>query len=263
MTADFHSLEDFLVSEQLSIDATLDDRMGRRMPVKGREIDATVFFVDMRAFSARTLDMTPAETLIFVQWFFSWIGSAVRRGTGIVDKYIGDEMMVVFSKEFGSEDPFLEAVQTARHMGEFDPWSFVPHIGIASGPVIVGYVGTTTKYDCSVFGRPVALAARCATVRPKSFAYYSAIVFPASEWGDRDFDEVFPPNQLRNPDETIIEQPHAWEMSERAVGLNNIGTVAIREVVKKMMSLPTPTPEEAARSMLENIEEGGRYWPTE
>ena len=69
--------------------------------------------------------------------------------------------MIVFSKEFGSDDPFVDAVQGARWMSENDAHSFCPHIGLASGKVIVGYVGTPLKYNCSVFGAPVALAALC------------------------------------------------------------------------------------------------------
>jgi class 3 adenylate cyclase len=261
---EYHSLEDFLISNQLSIDAVLDDGMGLRMPVKGREIHATVFFVDMKAFSARTFDMIPAETLIFVQWFFAWIGAAARRGKGILDKYIGDEMMIVFSQEFGSEDSFTEAVQTARWMADFDPWSFAPHIGIASGPVIVGYVGTTRRYNCSVVGKPVALAARCASVTAESLAdsLASSIVFPASEWGDRDFNEVFPPTPLGDKDGSMIEQPSVWEMSEREVPLKNMGTIPVREVIKKLVNFATPTAEEAAKEMLRGIAEGGRYWPS-
>jgi class 3 adenylate cyclase len=116
---------------------------------------------------------SPAETLIFVNWFFAWISAeALRGGKGIIDKYIGDEVMVVFSKEFGSDDPFVEAVQTARWMAEHDVWAFLPHVGIASGDVIVGYAGTPLKYNGSVFGTPVALASRCAGIKPATDGPY-------------------------------------------------------------------------------------------
>ena len=124
---DFHSLEDFLISTPLNVDAVLDDGGGAPMPIKGREIDGTVLFADITAFSRRTLEMSPLETLTFIQWFFAWIGAeALRGGKGIIDKYIGDEVMVIFSKEFGSEDPFADALRTARFMAEHDPWSFLP-----------------------------------------------------------------------------------------------------------------------------------------
>jgi class 3 adenylate cyclase len=148
------------------IDGVLDDGWGFPFPVKGREIDAVVLFADISNFSTRTLDMSPAETLIYVQNFFAWVTAEALRGRpGIVDKYIGDEVMVVFSEEFGSEDPFADAVQAAAAMSRHDVLAYRPHMGFASGPVIVGYAGTPMRYSVSVFGAPVALAARCASVR--------------------------------------------------------------------------------------------------
>ncbi|HEX3309401.1 MAG TPA: hypothetical protein VHS32_24375 [Streptosporangiaceae bacterium] len=111
--------------------------------------------------------MSPAATLVYVQNFFAWITAEALHGRpGIVDKYIGDEVMVVFSDEFGSEEPFLDAVRAAAAISENDAHAYCPHIGIASGPVIVGYAGTALRYNVSVFGAPVALAARCAAVKP-------------------------------------------------------------------------------------------------
>ncbi len=263
---DFRSLEDFLVSSHLTVDAALDDGAGATMPVKGREINATVLFADMANFSGRTVDMTPTETLIFVQWFFAWIGAeALRHGKGIIDKYIGDEVMLVFSDEFGSDDPFREAVETARWMADHDPWSFCPHIGIASGAVVVGYVGTPLKYNCSVFGSPVAVAARMASVKPDyDGTYSSSIAFPDSEWGERDFDEVFPPKKYRNPDGTTFTQPHSWQMLEaRTAELKNLPSMSIREIVKTSINFSFTPVEAAAKEVLDDIKRAGRYWPHE
>jgi class 3 adenylate cyclase len=266
VTYEYRSLEDFLVSTQLSVDAVLDDGWGAPMPVKGREITATVLFADMAAFTSRTLDMSAAETLIFVQWFFAWIGAeALKSSKGIVDKYIGDEVMIVFSNEFGSEDSFADAVRTARWMAEHDAWSFAPQMGIASGRVVVGYVGTPTKYDCSVFGAPVAMAARCAGVTPAlGEPFSSAIVFPASEWGDRSFDEVFPPRRYQHPEHGTVEQPHSWEMlAEREVPLKNLPNTPIREIVNRGIHFPSQTVESATKEVLDEIKRAGRYWPSD
>src|SRR5215212_10097850 len=117
----------------LTVDAQLDDGWGASLPVKGREIEATVLFADITAFSSRTMGLDPTETLAFVNHFFAWISAEALRGRpGIVDKYIGDEVMIVFSREFGSEDPFQDAVESARWMGENDAYAFMPHVGIAS-----------------------------------------------------------------------------------------------------------------------------------
>ncbi len=265
----YNSLEDFLVSTTLTVDGQIDDGWGAGFPVKGREIWATVLFSDISGFSRRTQDLSPAETLIFVNHFFSWVtAEALRGSSGIVDKYIGDEMMIVFSQEFGSEDPFLEAVQAARWMGEHDAYSFCPHIGIASGKVIVGYVGTPMKYNCSVFGAPVALAARCAGVKPASSDETSfsscSIVFPATEWGERDFGTVFPPQRFKMSDGSIYEKTHSWDFQNpRPVEIKNLPDLLIRQIVKRSMYFPQQGPEDRAKEALSILRETNRYWPAD
>ena len=111
-------------------------------------------------------------------------------------------------------------------MAQNDVHSFCPHIGLASGEVIVGYAGTALKYSCSVFGAPVALTARCAGVAPEADAgpLSTSIVFPAAEWGGRDLDEVFPPKRYKMPNGAVHEQPQTWELlAPRAVDLKNMG----------------------------------------
>jgi hypothetical protein len=80
VTYPYHSLEDFLTANMLTVDAQLDDGWGASFPVKGREIEATVLFADVTAFSARTADLDPTETLTFVNNFFCWITSEALRG---------------------------------------------------------------------------------------------------------------------------------------------------------------------------------------
>ena len=87
----YHSLEDFLATNLLSVDGQVNDGGDVPFPVKGREIDATILFSDITGFSRRTLTLSPTETLIFVNHFFMWISTEALHGRpGIVDKYIGD-----------------------------------------------------------------------------------------------------------------------------------------------------------------------------
>jgi len=261
----YNSLEDYLISQTLTVDAQIDDGWGVYFPVRGCEIDATILFADMTSFSARTKDLSPTETLIFINNFFAWISAeALIGGHGIIDKYIGDEVMIVFSKEFGSDDPFVDAIQTARFMAERDALGFCPHMGIASGVVTVGYVGTPLKYNCSVFGSPVALAARCANVKPllaDNQYIRSQIVFPYVEWQGRDFDSVFPPRKYKKPDGSIHEQDHSWELlPARTIGLKNIGDTEIREIINRSIYLPQQSAEDRAKQALQYIIQAGRYW---
>ena len=250
----FHSLEDFLASTMSHVDGVLDDGWGFGFPVKGREIEATVLFADISGFSTRTANMSPAATLIYVQNFFAWVTAEALQGRpGIVDKYIGDEVMVVYSEEFGSEDPFADAVQAAAAMSARDVHGYCPHIGIASGQVIVGYAGTALRYNVSVFGSPVALAARCAAVKPADpeKMVSSTIVMPASDWGTREFDVVLPP--------PLADRFELLE--ERAVTMKGIGEVPVRELHNSGIWFPTHSAENRALDGLHYLHDANRYWP--
>lgn len=263
----YHSLEDFLTSQPLSVDWILDDGGGATFPVKGREIEATIMFADIAGFSRRTLDLSATESLIFVNNFFTWAtAEALRGGHGIIDKYIGDEMMLVFSKEFGSEDPFAEAVKAARAMSQYDVHAFNPHVGIASGLVAVGYVGTAMKYNCSAFGAPVVLASRLAGCRPDESergSYSTSIAFPSADWGSRSFDEIFPPRRLPLPDGRTQEDPTTWErLPPKMIPLKNLPDMSVQLIVNHGMHLPMQSAEARAREALTEIQRAGRYWPS-
>jgi len=253
----YNSLEDYLISNPLTVDGQINDGWGATFSVKGREIEATILYSDISYFSARTLNLSPTEILIFVNNFFAWItAEALQETYGIVDKYIGDEIMIVFSKEFGSNDPFQEAVQAARGMCDNDFLDFCPHIGIASGLVTVGYVGTPLKYSCSVFGTPVTFANRCTAVRPETEEMFSSsIVFRASEWGNRNFEEVFPPEKNT--------ASHNWKLLEpRTMNLKNIGNLEVQELVNLYIRSPMLPMEERAKISLERLHEAGLYRPS-
>jgi class 3 adenylate cyclase len=254
----YHSLEDFLVTVPLSVDGVFDDGWGAPVPVKGREIEAAILFADISSFSSRTLDLSPTETLAFVNTFFAWItAEALRVAPAIVDKYIGDEIMVIFSPDFGSQDAVGDALKTARRMGENDFLDFCPHMGIAAGVVTVGFVGTPVKYNCSVFGAPVALAARCATLHSGQAAS-SSIVIPATLAAERQVADLFssPPGQ-----------PSPWAvLPPRKVAPKNIGELEVVEVINvtshhSMSDAGPQTVEDFIKENMKELQKAGRYQP--
>ena len=258
----YNSLEDYLISTPLTVDAELDDAWGAKFPVKGKEIEATILYCDISYFSKRTLDLSSTEILIFVNNFLSWITAEALRNThGLIDKYIGDEVMIVFSQEFGSEDPFKEAVQAARWMCENDVLSFCPHIGIASGSVTVGYTGTPLKYSCSVFGVPVTYANRCTSVKPEDQSISSSIVFPSLEWEGRIFEDMIPPRKQKGQNGQLQEL-QVWELLKtRTVPLKNIGDCEVLELVKNSFYSPMMSIEERCKLALQEMYEAGLYRP--
>jgi class 3 adenylate cyclase len=256
----FHSLEDFLISQPLTVNGVGEDGWGVPFAVKGREINGAVLFADISNFSGRTEALSSTETLIFVNHFFSWISAeALTDSHGIVDKYIGDEIMIVFSSEFGANDAFAEALTAAKHIGDQDPFAFSPHIGIASGTLTVGYVGTPLKYDCSVFGGAVVTAARCAGVKCDGGAPVS-IVFPAAEWKHRSFDEFFPGTESHLEDGSKITIPSKWELCpSRTVNPKNMAPLEIIGIDRTTRWVPSISPAEWAREIAEDLKASGAY----
>jgi class 3 adenylate cyclase len=250
----FNTLEDFLISHELSVDGVLNDGGDAFYPIKGKEIHASILFADITAFSSRTIELSSTETLAFVNHFFAWItAEALAVGPGIVDKYIGDEIMVVFSEEFGSKDAFADSLRAAIQIGGNDPFDFSPHIGIASGIVTIGFVGTPIKYNCSVFGKPVALAARCGHLTPLE-SVSSSIIFPAEAWGSRSFAELVP---------SSTKTPPRWKMlPPRKEPLENMGETEVIEVAKMSRSYPQGFSAETwVKEGIAALRQAGRYCP--
>src|SRR3990172_9629493 len=222
----YKSLEDFLISKELSIDYIATDGWGGDYPVKGCEIDASILFADISGFSKRTINLSSTATMFFVNHFFSWItGEALQNVPCIIDKYIGDEIMIIFSNEFGSVNHFSDALTAAKGFIEYDEWGFSPHIGISSGVVTVGYVGTPKMYNCSVFGKPVAFAKCCATV-----AKAGMIAFPKENWDKSLVEHIFVPK--KDEDKGFSRRPnYKWLFYEpENIALNNMGNYDICKV---------------------------------
>ena len=131
-------------------------------PLVGVETTGAVLFADLPGYSKLASEKEPIECAYMLNHFFAWVeGEAIKQFGGVIDKYIGDEVMIIFLKSLCKQSPLESAVQTAKRMLGFDPYGFSPKIGIAHGPLFVGLVGHENVADISVIGSTVNLAARC------------------------------------------------------------------------------------------------------
>jgi len=254
----YNSLEDYLRSHPLDVDGLLDDGFGALFPVKGRLLDAAVLFADMSSFSSRSSELSPIETLILANNFFCWISAeGISGGPGIVDKYIGDEVMVVFSKDFGSEDPLADAIRAGRWMAERDYLGFGLHVGVAVGAAVVGYVGTPLRYNCSVYGTVVTLARRCCQIQSHAEA---SIIVPAKAWAGKKLEEVLPQEKMVGPDgqESYLDLP--WEICPvRTETLKDGQELEVLEIARQGITLSPETPQQRARKAFEGLKRDGSY----
>ncbi len=133
-----------------------------RFPLAALETHGAILFADLPGYSKLAATMEPGECACMVNHFFAWFeGEAGRNFGGIVDKFIGDEVMVVFPYTECKLPPLQAAMHSARAMLELDPYAFSPKIGVAAGPFALAVVGTEGTMTVSAIGHTVNLAARC------------------------------------------------------------------------------------------------------
>jgi class 3 adenylate cyclase len=132
----------------------------------------TIFFSDIKGFTGITESMSAEDLTEQLNEYFAALGVLLREERGYVDKFIGDSIMAFWGKPFVKEGDFARrAVRAAR--GCLDvlktlqtDWEaagkpvFHQRIGLATGEVIVGNIGTKTKKNFTVIGDSVNLASR-------------------------------------------------------------------------------------------------------
>jgi adenylate cyclase len=148
------------------------------MTLAGQRKELSILFSDIKSFTTRCERMTPEEVRRFLDVYFGSMVEIVFQHGGTVDKFIGDGLMVFFGDPEDQPDHALRAVRTAiamqrevrRLSAELErtgSQGFQIRIGISTGPVVVGNMGSSRRLSYTVLGSDVNLAQRLeANARP-------------------------------------------------------------------------------------------------
>jgi len=138
----------------------------------GERREVSILFSDIRGYTTMTENMDPTDVLSLLNKYFETMVEAVFDHEGTLDKFIGDALMAVFGAPLPlSENHAWKAVQSAldmrRRLQEFNQhqlFSGQPKInfgiGISSGDVVSGNVGSQKRMDYTVIGDTVNVSAR-------------------------------------------------------------------------------------------------------
>jgi len=138
----------------------------------GEEIDpVTILVSDVRGFTALSAKMEPNEVVYAINEMFDAFVPIISDLGGIVDKYIGDSVLAVFGSPENDSHQWEKAVQAAvrmqqamRMLGEGRKIRRLPifkvGIGIHTGKVIHGFIGSSERIEFTVIGDTVNRAAR-------------------------------------------------------------------------------------------------------
>ncbi len=142
----------------------------------------TVLFADVSGSMDMSEQQDPEEWRKIMQRFFSILADAVTRFEGTVDKFTGDGIMAVFGAPIAHEDHARRACYAALQMlddvseyaGELrrgPGLNFSTRIGINSGEVVAGAIGSDSDDDYTAIGHTVGLAQRMEALAEPGKAY--------------------------------------------------------------------------------------------
>jgi adenylate cyclase len=142
-------------------------------PVKvgGDRVEATVLFADIAGFTSLSEDMSPEDVSEFLNEYFHYIDACAHFYFGSIDKFIGDGVMVLFGAPKPDPEHHYHAVACAVLMQRLiaiintqraalqQPIAEL-RIGINSGAMLAGLIGSQQRMEYTVVGDAVNLASR-------------------------------------------------------------------------------------------------------
>ncbi len=148
--------------------------MGGNVALGGEKREVSVLFCDIRGFTALTQGMDPHDVILMLNEHMTALAEVVARHRGVVDKFVGDEIMAVFGAPKSYGDDIANAVKAGLEMiGERDKlnetskYKIQIGIGIATGEAVAGNMGSANRLNYTVLGERVNLGARLCGVAGK------------------------------------------------------------------------------------------------
>ena len=137
---------------------------------KGAKVRLTMLFSDVRGFTSYTERNPPEQVVESLNRILNMQTDIIHRSGGDVDKYVGDEVVALFSgvdHAFRACHAALEIQREIARAGGNAFSGLSVGIGIDSGEVILGMIGSDKRADYTVIGDHVNFAARlCSAARP-------------------------------------------------------------------------------------------------
>lgn len=148
--------------------------------------EVTMLFADIRSFTVLSEKLPPHKVVQLLNEYLSEMTDIIIKNKGIIDKYVGDEIMAIFGAPIKhNNDPELAvrtAVEMLKRVEELNEkrrkegkQAVRIGIGINTGRVIAGNIGSVKRMDYTVIGSSVNIAERICGIAGKEGRYYLLI----------------------------------------------------------------------------------------
>jgi adenylate cyclase len=172
----FNFREQYLLRQQIKkqFEHYLDPRQIKRLQdnpdlltLGGETRYATFLFTDLRGFTSMSEKLSPEEVTEIMNKTLSVQVETIQKHGGMVDKFIGDACMAIFSAPLDLPDHEDAAIKAAieiqekiKVLNEVLPVPVAIGVGVNSGKAVIGNMGSASRFDYSAIGDPVNTAAR-------------------------------------------------------------------------------------------------------
>ncbi|MCC5832798.1 MAG: adenylate/guanylate cyclase domain-containing protein [Chlamydiales bacterium] len=180
----------------------------------GEERVVTVLFSDIRGFTNLSTHFTPKVLIQMLNKYMTSMCRIIDQTHGVVDKFVGDEIMALYGAPLDMEDQADQALEAATQMiKELKEWNegqisqgkkgLEIGIGIHTGPVCTGNMGAENRLNYTAIGANVNLASRmCTAAKPMQILVSRGTIDALKDPEKFTFRPV-PPMQLKGFDEPV------------------------------------------------------------
>jgi adenylate cyclase len=141
---------------------------GYKLELSGKKVLATAMFTDIASFTSISESLTPEAVAEMLNAYFTEMGHVIFENDGTLIKFIGDAVFVIWGAPIDMDDHADRALATAMDANEklkiFNAEKRFPHlhtrIGVHSGYMVAGNLGTNWRFDYTAIGDAVNLSAR-------------------------------------------------------------------------------------------------------
>jgi adenylate cyclase len=144
-----------------------------KLTLGGEDKHITALFTDIRSFSSFSEMVTPSKLVSILNDYLGLLSNTILQYGGTIDKYIGDEIVSFFGAPLNLSDHAYRACCAAvrmkqaekqyniKHLADKDiPRELETRVGINTGNMVVGNMGTSMKMNYTIMGSDVNLASR-------------------------------------------------------------------------------------------------------
>ena len=162
------------VLNQMADEKVAQQLISGEITLGGELRDVSVLFCDIRGFTALTQTMPPNQVIEMLNEHMTVLTRVVKQHNGVLDKFVGDLLMAIFGAPVSHGNDTFDAARCAvqlieerDRLNQTSKYKLQIGIGLATGKVVAGCMGSADRMNYTVLGERVNLASRlCDSAEP-------------------------------------------------------------------------------------------------